>query len=136
MTKMVGTTAGGMIRPERTRKLIHPFHRDWRRWSTQPTIAASTTMIATDPTVTRVLFTNARTTVPSRVCSTSRRLSKKTNSVGQLNSRSEDSCCVLNAVTTMNANGTRKTTTETVIAMMPTTRSRVRVALTGPSTSG
>jgi hypothetical protein len=33
-THTVGTTAGGMMRPDSTRKLIRPFQRLCRRWTT------------------------------------------------------------------------------------------------------
>jgi hypothetical protein len=59
----VGTTAGGMISPDSTRKLMKPVHRVLRRCSTNPTIAASTTMIATLVTVRIVLLMNAMTTM-------------------------------------------------------------------------
>jgi hypothetical protein len=48
-----------MISPDSTRKLTKPVHRVRRRCSTNPTIAAMITMIATLETVRIVLLMNA-----------------------------------------------------------------------------
>ena len=58
-TQMVGTTAGGMISPARTRKLITPVQNDGRRCSTNPTMAARITSSVTLTTVSTVLLKNA-----------------------------------------------------------------------------
>ena len=58
-TQMVGTTAGGMISPASTSRLTRLASGPGRRCSTNPTIAQSTTRIATDTTVRMRLFLNA-----------------------------------------------------------------------------
>ena len=73
-------------------------------------------MIATLTTVRTVLFTKARTTMPSRVASTSARFSPNAQFVGQENSSRDASDASLAAVRKMNANGTRKTTTDARMA--------------------
>ena len=55
-TQIVGTTAGGMISPDSTRKLTRPFHRPRRRCSTYATMAEVTAMIVTLATVRMVLL--------------------------------------------------------------------------------
>ncbi|MFC6605644.1 hypothetical protein ACFQFC_01120 [Amorphoplanes digitatis] len=55
-TQMVGTTAGGMISPDSTRKLTRPFHRPRRRCSTYATMAEVTAMMVTLATVRMVLL--------------------------------------------------------------------------------
>ena len=76
-------------------------------------------MIETAATVRIVLLTNARTNRKSRFSSTVTMLSNSTHSVGQVNSRNDDSACVLPAVNTMNANGTMNTRMATRMATLP-----------------
>ncbi len=60
-TQMVGTTAGGMIRPASISMLMTPFHRLFLRCRTKATIAPRTTMTATLTTVRIVLLMSATT---------------------------------------------------------------------------
>ena len=65
-TKIVGTTAGGMMSPENTITLAAFDHPSWRRWATNPTIAESRTMNVTEMTVSNRLFLSAVTNMLSR----------------------------------------------------------------------
>ena len=58
-TQIVGTTAGGMIRPDSMTRLITVVHRLLRRWRTKAAMAASTTMTVTLTTVRIVLLMKA-----------------------------------------------------------------------------
>jgi hypothetical protein len=87
-------------------------------------MAASTTMITTLQTVNVVLLMNARSTTESLTWSTATMFSSSTQSLGRVNARSAASPAVLLAVSRMKAKGTRKTTIETRMAMVPMVQAR------------
>ncbi len=62
-TQMVGTIAGGMMRPDRTRMLATVAIFPGRRWMTNPTMAPRTTRIVTETTVRMMLFRKAVTSM-------------------------------------------------------------------------
>ena len=73
---MVGTTAGGMIRPASTNALTTFAIRSRRRSSTNPAIEHTMTMIVTDATVRIRLFFVAVWSMLLRAVSTSVRFSR------------------------------------------------------------
>ena len=98
---------------------MKPFQGLRRRCSTQATIAASTTMMATLATVRMVELMKAVTSMKSRVEITSMKLSTTANSVGQENCRRFASGRDFRAVRTMNTSGMMKMTTVAAIATAP-----------------
>ena len=58
-TQIVGTTAGGMTRPDRMTRLRTVVHRLLRRWRTKAAIAATITTTVTLATVRIVLLMKA-----------------------------------------------------------------------------
>ena len=63
ISQMVGTTAGGMIRPASTKRLISGFSRLLRRSSTNAIIDPRMTSNATDATVRMMELMNAITSM-------------------------------------------------------------------------
>ena len=86
-TKIVGTTAGGMISPASINALTNNPRRSLRRCCTKATIEHTKTIRATEPIVRTRLFLIDVTTMPSRAVKTAPRLSQRCHSVGQVKSR-------------------------------------------------
>ena len=95
-------------------------------------MAEMITMRATEPTVRTVLLMIARQMTPSFEFSVSTKFWKNWNCFGQEKARSDASAGGFAACSRTNANGTRKTTTETRIAMIPTIQARRRSRVTAP----
>ncbi len=89
-------------------------------------------MTITLATVSTMLLTKARIRIAVRSARTAAMLSHSFHSLGQLKASIEASGAVLAAVTRMKANGTRKTTTDTAMAIVPTVHRRTARRLTRP----
>src|SRR6478736_7265733 len=124
--KIVGTTAGGMIKPARKSPLTRAATRSLRRWITKAIIDARKTVIATDTTVRIRLLRSAVIMMPFRSLRTAWRFSTIFQSVGHEKSRDDASAWVFAAVTTMKMNGTMNTMTAIDSATRSTQYRRAR----------
>ena len=115
---MVGTTAGGTIRPARRKALTTLARRSFRRCRTYPTIEARTTSNDTEATVMVRLLRIALRRMRSLASNTALKFSSPCHSEGRDNPSSEASLRLFIAVTKMKRNGMTKTRMTTATARM------------------
>jgi hypothetical protein len=92
-------------------------------------MAARVTIIVTDVTVRIALLTKARQMIPPFVWSTARRFEMNCQCFGHENARLDASAGDFDDWSITKTNGTRKTTKDTMTAMMPTVQARTRTRL-------